>query len=61
MLSGQIKEGEGDGAFSTHIRYDAYRIFFGKFAGRGHMGRPTRKWQDIIKMRALDCGVTSFI
>lgn len=25
------------------------------------MGRPTRKWQDIIKMRARDCGATSFI
>jgi len=58
-LLGRMKEDEGVGACSTQV--DIYRIFCGKLAGRRHMGTPMRKLEGTIKIRARECGVTSFI
>jgi hypothetical protein len=37
----------------------AYKILVGKSEGKGHLGRPRRRWEDNIKMVLRETGFES--
>jgi hypothetical protein len=60
----EVKEDEMGRACSTNkARRNAYRILVGKPEGKRPLGRPRRRWMDIIKMdlREIEWGGMDWI